>query len=66
MKITVRITGILEAELELPEPQSVNSMSSCAQWLGWHADQHTAAKSFVRCCAEEVTKITTAARASAD
>lgn len=60
MKITVRITGILEAEMELPE--ATTSALGTRDWATWHQNQFMLAKEFIGRCADEARKITHAQR----
>lgn len=55
MKLTVRITGVLEAELELPE--ATVSTLGVTNWSNWHNNQYVEATSFIRACADEAQKI---------
>lgn len=55
MKLTVRITGVLEAELELPE--TTTSALGVANWNNWHDNQYIHAKGFISKCADEAQKI---------
>ena len=61
MKLTVRITGILEAELELPEPGGVAPLGvanwNTANWNTWHGNQYTEAKNFIHACVDDATRI---------
>lgn len=55
MKITVRITGILEAEAELVDVESGDIHSP--DWLRWHSEQHLRAKEFIATCADQAIRV---------
>mgnify|MGYP001215719347 CR=1 FL=1 len=56
MKITVRVIGILEAEMELPEPGGVSPLG-LSNWTTWHANQYEHANRFIDRCAVQASAI---------
>ena len=60
MKITVRITGILEAEMELPE--TTISAMGVTNWNMWHTNQFTQAHDFIAECAKQAKVIIEASK----
>ena len=57
MKLTVRITGVLEAELEMPEPATGNLLNMPNNLGTWNADRFHHLKLFVMQCSDEAQKI---------
>ena len=55
MKLTVRITGVLEAELEIPD--ATTSGLGVANWNSWHENQYVQAIRFISDCSNEAQKI---------
>lgn len=56
MKITVRVHGLLDAEMELPEAQSVSALG-ITNWSTWHENQYAQAMQFVEKCAEQAATL---------
>jgi hypothetical protein len=56
MKITVRVVGVLDAEMELPEPGGVSPLG-VASWRAWHAEQFGHSFDFIDRCAIQASNI---------
>ena len=60
MKITVRIHGVIDAELETPET-TVSALGT-RDWCTWQANQYAMAREFIGKCSEEACRISKAHR----
>lgn len=56
MRIVVRVVGVLEAEMELPEPGSIGALG-VSNWSTWHSNQYELACGFIEKCAVQAAAV---------